>query len=348
MVARKKVQVDEGGPEPKWESKLPCKTIDITIALNWYGTYRTENDAAKYLDVPVTIAKGFLSTAWLHRMVSKQGYVLDKQYSVGYKTRMNSVKNAKKLSTTIKKQTPVVSIQDRVIAKTNEYIGEMEGLVDDFGIHGKVKDMNAYQWMLDNEVKAVHANKIAQHFREEAMEVYNALKGTDKELKEAYEGVGERRMMNMLKCFAAIIKDAETLAQNASKTRKPRKRKPVSFEKRVSKLNYMNKYDALKIQSVDPVGIVGAASVWVYNVKTRKLGFYVSTDSSGLSVKGSTLENFSANGSFSKTLRKPERVLPDVIGGGKIALRNVMDNIAAKPAKLTGRINKDTVILRIS
>lgn len=344
-MKKRKVQVDEFGPEPKWESKSDCSKLDIVLALNWYNGTKTDKDAAKYLGVPIEFARRYMSVAWIHRMVTMRGFILNHDYWVGYQSRMESLKQEIRLAKKLKVvDTPKVSIQDRITAKTDQYIGEMEGLVDDFGIHGDYHNMDAYKWMVDNGVKAIHANKIAEHFREEAREVYEALNGKN----EAYESVSKKRMMNMLKCFAAIIKDSETLSQNANKTRKPRKKKITSINKQIEKLNYLDKYDPLQLQSIAPVKIIGAINLWVYNVKTRKLGFYVSMDSSGLSAKGSTLQNFSQGSSISKTLRKPEVVLPAVVAGSKVGLRKVMDDIKAKAAPLTGRINKDTVLLRIA
>jgi hypothetical protein len=154
--------------------------------------------------------------------------------------------------------------------------------------------------------------------------------------------------MNLLQTYAAIIKDAEKLASNASKQRKPRKKKPISFEKMVSKIKYLQRDDSLKLQSVDPVKVVGALQLWVYNVKTRKLGVYNAEDEGGLKMKGTTILNYVPATSVSKTLRKPEKVLHTVTEGGKIQLRKVMDGIKAKPTKLNGRINKDTLLLRVS
>jgi hypothetical protein len=85
----------------------------------------------------------------------------------------------------------------------------------------------------------------------------------------------------------------------------------------------------------------------VYNTKTRKLGCYVADDAGGLSVKGSSLLNFTESKSVSKKLRKPEATLPEVLKGGKVYLRNALDNIKAVATPLTGRINSDTILLRI-
>jgi hypothetical protein len=49
----------------------------------------------------------------------------------------------------------------------------------------------------------------------------------------------------------------------------------------------------------------------------------------------------------SKTLRKPKDVLSRVLDGGKVVLRKVMGEINSKPQELNGRINKDTILLRV-
>jgi hypothetical protein len=73
----------------------------------------------------------------------------------------------------------------------------------------------------------------------------------------------------------------------------------------------------------------------------------VATDQAGLGVKGSGIENYKYSESISKTLRKPKDVLDRVLNGGKIVLRKVMGEINSKPSELNGRINKDTILLRV-
>jgi hypothetical protein len=87
--------------------------------------------------------------------------------------------------------------------------------------------------------------------------------------------------------------------------------------------------------------------LWVYNTNTRKLGVYHADDGGGLSIKGSSITNFTEHKSVQKTLRKPAEMLPEVLGCGKVALRSIMPNIRAVEGALTGRLNKDTILLRI-
>jgi hypothetical protein len=70
-------------------------------------------------------------------------------------------------------------------------------------------------------------------------------------------------------------------------------------------------------------------------------------DRDGLSVRGSTITGFDETTSITKKLRKPEAVLKPLLEGGKIYLRKVMENINCKEQKATGRINPDTLLIRV-
>lgn len=335
--------------EPKWTATTVPERIDIIKAFNWYNVEKDEKDAAKYLGVPVSVARDFTSLAWAKRMQDR-GYKLPAAESASYIDRMLKLKEMMKSKTqtvVVSDTSNVISIQERVKAKSEEIIGEMEGLVDEFGMRGAHTKMNAYQWMVDHDVKPIHANRIAEHFRECAKEPMVAASGKDSYIKEAYSTFSKVRLLNLLQTFAAIVKDAERLSANASKQRKPRKKKPVSFDKMVAKIKYKVKDDALKLQSVDPVKVVGAIQLWVYNTKTRKLGVYCAEDESGLKVKGTTIKNYVEATSVCKTLRKPEKTLPLVVDGGKIALRKVLDGVNSKPIRMNGRIGKDTLLIRV-
>lgn len=336
--------------EPTWDSKKEIKRIDLINAFNWYNLNKDEKDAAKYLNCSPSIAKNYKSLAWAKRMQDRGCVLLENEASSYSSTNQKfefEVKSSKEQAIKTAEKTNAPSIQDRIKAKTEEIIGEMEGLIDEYGIRGNVSDMNAYKWMVENEIKSVHANRIVEYFKERSKEVVEAASGKDKELAEGYSIYSKSRLMNLLQCFVHIVRDAEKLAANTKVARKPRKKKPVSFEKRVSKIKYLIKDDKLKLQSIDPVKILGATQLWVYNVKTRKLGVYNSTDASGLDVKGTTILNYSKDSSIMKNLRKPEKVLPIVTDGGKIALRRVLDDVNSKPIKLNGRISKDIILLRV-
>jgi hypothetical protein len=51
--------------------------------------------------------------------------------------------------------------------------------------------------------------------------------------------------------------------------------------------------------------------------------------------------------SVCKTAKKPNDVLSVVATGGKVALRNLLSTIKSKETPLTGRINKETILLKV-
>lgn len=137
------------------------------------------------------------------------------------------------------------------------------------------------------------------------------------------------------------------LMQEAKVNRAPRAKKAVPAEKIVGKLKYMKTNEPLKLVSINPADILGAKELWVYNTKNRKLGRYIAKEYSELGVKGASIINFDENLSVQKTVRKPEEKLKEFKAAGKVALRKFLDDINATDTKLNGRLNEETVLLKV-
>jgi hypothetical protein len=69
--------------------------------------------------------------------------------------------------------------------------------------------------------------------------------------------------------------------------------------------------------------------------------------SSGLSVRGTTIIGYDQDSSVTKKLRKPEQIIPQVLNEGKFGLRKIMSVIKTTETKANGRINEETILLRI-
>ena len=57
---------------------------------------------------------------------------------------------------------------------------------------------------------------------------------------------------------------------------------------------------------------------------------------------------FDAKISVAKTVRKPEIVMKKFMAAGKVALRTWLDEIKATPVVLNGRLNADTLLLKVA
>jgi hypothetical protein len=115
----------------------------------------------------------------------------------------------------------------------------------------------------------------------------------------------------------------------------------------IAKLKFKKTDESLKMVSINPADIVGAKELWIFNIKTRKLGKYVAGEFADLSIKGTTIINFDEAKSTQKTLRKPAEQLKAFKSAGKVQLRKFLDDINAVEIKLNGRINDETLLLRV-
>jgi hypothetical protein len=147
--------------------------------------------------------------------------------------------------------------------------------------------------------------------------------------------------------YQEIVSACEMLMQEAKVNKKPRAKKAKPAEKIVEKLKYCKANEPLKLVSINPADIVGAKELWVFNIKTRKLGKYIAAEYQELSVKGTSILNFDENQSVQKTLRKPEEQLKEFKSAGKVGLRKFLSDIKAVDIKLNGRCNEDTVLLKV-
>jgi hypothetical protein len=201
--------------------------------------------------------------------------------------------------------------------------------------------------MKKNDVKAIHASKISGYYEALRTELQETLIGKDDQLKEGYSRLTKPQLRRYLEFVNNIISDAESIAQVKKATRKTRKPKEKSANQLTSKLKYLKESGPYKIASIDPNKIIKAQTLIVFNSKYKKLGIYAAADSNGLSVKGTTIINYDTAKSVSKTLRKPEDILPSVLATGKLALNKMFTGIKTASSSLNGRINEDTILVRI-
>jgi len=127
----------------------------------------------------------------------------------------------------------------------------------------------------------------------------------------------------------------------------PQKPKEQPPEKIVSKLLFLDQDKETGIKSINPIEIVGASELWIYNTKTRKLGFYAGLSPAGLSVKGTTILNYDEEASKVKTLRQPLKQMRQLMNGSKpLWFHHYWDAVKSVPQAIPPRIGRETLILK--
>ena len=340
------------GGEPKFSYEL--SKMELIRTLNWYSQNKTDKDAYNYsvdyfkkrlkVDAEEALKTKPCNFGWICRIIYNGGFlsVKDQIYFdneiEGIKNFVPVVKETKKVVDT----SNVISIQDRIREKVSECIGELEGQIDELVVSNFTANVSPFGAMHTMGIKGIHANRVVDFFKEKRQEFDSVLTTDDKEVKEGYSNFTKSQLKKLVAYCDAVIIDGMKISGEAVK-----KRKVKSPEELVSKIKYCVEFAELKLKSVSPKDIIGAMQLWVYNTKTRKMGCYHADDAGGLSLKGTSLLNFNETKSIQKRLRKPEVTLPEVINGGKVYLRNVIENIRAVDSGLTGRLNDDTILLKI-
>ena len=244
------------------------------------------------------------------------------------------------------------TIQERVRESAMRMTEEIEDAVENFQTDPENFDPKAFKMLnllKGKEVKAAHARIIKGFYEKDLNELLELASGNaDEQLKEGYSHRSKKQIKNLIAFYQEIMMACDMLAQEAKVNRAPRKTKAVPKEKLVAKLKYMKTNEPLKLVSINPVDIIGAGELWIFNTKTRKLGKYVASEFNTLNVKGTTITNFNEFKSVQKTIRKPEEKLKEFKAANKVALRKFLDEINATDTKLNGRINEDTILLKVA
>ena len=276
-----------------------------------------------------------------------------------------AVVEEKKAEEKTKKNVYVPSIQERIRDQALAACEEIEEWLDGFIKDKKKFDAKGFDFVshfAKFKITQAHARKIKGLYTGELEEAQliqklptpgeiNRIKDEKKkdlaqQLREGYSHLTKKDAKAYLTALELLHGACNVVIDAAKATRKPRAKKAPSKEKLIAKLKYLERDDKLQLVSVNPLEIIDAKEVWVYNVKTRKLGKYVADEHATIQVKGAGLQFYDEKSSIQKTLRKPDETLKEFKKAGKVALRKFMDNIKTTDIKLNGRLNSDTIILK--
>jgi len=354
-------------------SKLDPTANDYVITLirinNWYSTDKTRGDAHKYfaqyvkhnmpssskLFAEVDEKDVHMTYGWMARMLL-QGANIRKDHLDGFNKELNRLfeigkkrLDAKKNVITVTTPVAVVkrpSIQDAIKDKASEYIGELEGFVDEFCTADK--DFNLYTHLKGNQIPAPYTTFVKTWAVKKLDQWNEVADSKDSQIVEGYSNFPKRKITKIVKLFESFVEDCNKYGQFKKANRKVRATREKPAVAQIKSLKYKLKDDELGLTSAKAFDLVGAEQVWLFNTKTRKLSVYTSESTKGMTVKGTTLQNWSPEKSKQKTLRKPEEQIKDLLALGKVKLRTFLDNIKSKEQAVNGRINIDTIILKIT
>ena len=245
----------------------------------------------------------------------------------------------------------VPSIQERLRDAAGQMTEDLDVAIDAWIADPESFDPKAFKvvsLLRGKGVKPAHARLVKGFYEAMLAEIEEAQsKDCEEQLAEAYEHYGKKNLKKMQEFLQAIMSGCDQIIGEAKLNKAPRAKKAVPAEKLVANLKFKATDDKLGVTSVPPVQIVGASACVVYNTKTRKIGYYQAKTSSGLVVKGTSIDNFTDK-SAQKTLRKPEIQLREFKEQNtQKRVETWIANIKATEVTLNGRINAEVMILKV-
>jgi hypothetical protein len=342
---------------------------DLILNLNYYNSHSDDKEKKKwfisyYAKINKKVAvdllrvdEGHFRTAGVLARMADMGSVLreaeqnhlntnTKKLLAQIETRQKSQdKQDKKDADAAKAAAPsnVISIQQRMEEKAHDLAGEIEGAIDDFVLAGCKGEFSAKNYLMSNQVAGPIAKRIGDLFVGTAKEIREAIDGKDEQLVEGYSHFTKRELKRFAEFVENIIADCQQMVQTAKANRAPRKRKPVSPTKLVSRMKFLREFAELNLKSIKPDTIIGSSELWFYNTKYRRIGVYKAIGDT-LSVKGTSIIGFDIKESKAFTLRKPEEFFKG-LALGKRALNGALKTLTTKPAVPNGRINEETILI---
>ena len=251
------------------------------------------------------------------------------------------------------------SIQDRMRKRLMYIVGDIDDAFENVWARNEdPKKFKAYDYFNMHNIPGAFMKMVKQqvdvYIDEQSKGLqYRDIKPKDRtdeqqDYVESFESYSKVEMKQHIAWWERVYKDCELWEANKKKQRKPRKYKPPSKEKMAKKVKYKAEDKDLKLVSEQPINLPGCTAVVVYNTKNRKLGIYEATHKHhGLSLKGTTLLNYDLSTALQKTVRKPQEVLEKLHTGGLQAIKNTFNALSTTETKLNGRLNKETILLRI-
>jgi hypothetical protein len=348
------------GPEPIWVGEFnKTKLID---ALNWYN-YCYDQKKAKELIVSycrhakydkktiqhvksIPDSKIILQVAWISRMLIL-GMVPDENTQKFFDDGLEKMLTYKGIrAKVVVKDTPKISVQDRILEKAREEAGEIEGLIDEYIASGCKLKYDLQKYFNGKNLSAVVLQRMCEMFIISSKEIAEAISGEDEQIKEAYSHFTKPQLKKLSEFYGDIVSTTNKTAIANKPTRKKRRVKEKPVTQIVSKVKFLEEHSGFKCVPIEKV--VGADQVWTYNIKTKMLSVYNSDNAKGLTFKGTTLKNFNTKSSVGKRLRKPEVIIPELMSAGKVKIKKILPQLTTKEQGLTGRFNCDTIVLKIT
>lgn len=240
---------------------------------------------------------------------------------------------------------------DRLRLKVNkEVIYHLDGMLDVWTENTdktKVEPLPLASFIRDGNIPAAGCKHIVEWLQKHLDEYRSAYDKTCPQCVEGFSDMTRPAIRNRISLLEGMLAEVAKHSTAAKAQRKPRVKKVKDASKQVARLKFQQNSKDYSLESIAPSRIPTAQRLYVFNTKYRTLGVYFAKGAAGFEVKGTSLKNIDESASFVTTLRKPNDVLPTIMGSTPKQIDKALDAMKCKKRSANGRINPQTVLVRV-
>lgn len=353
-----------GTERQDFPDNIPLSDMEMGGILYKYNLTKNSADAKGYLldylkagndnryrDVSKTPDKLIRPTAgWLARMVSL-GLTLSNQQRDTFERLIDDCVRKRPVDEDEPEaQTPPAPTT--VIVKKSStdilsIIGDIERAVDSW----RTVPFSLTTYLTERKLSPAVCEPVIAFYAPLVTELQGAIEGKQKDLKEAYSYLTKADLKKYLAFIVSIIDDAKKYGSEYVESkvvnRKPRKKKEIPLDKKVELLQYLPEFLKARVRSIDPKRIIGAKELWTFDSVSKRLIVLRAKTDAGLDLHRSTIINYDEKDSAAKRIgRHTARILEHILLSPRQKAREVFDSLSGDRLEITGRINKNTVLLK--
>lgn len=219
--------------------------------------------------------------------------------------------------------------------------------LEDEWIDKKTTTIDIYTKFQNYQLKGSAVQPVQDRLKRWLLEYEDAYFKRCDQAVEGYSHIKRPELKRRIDAIKTMLEDLNKVKAATTATRTPRVPKTRAADKQISRLQFLKSSEEYKLMSINPIQIPGSMRLYTFNEKTRTLSEYISDSTKGFEVKGTTVTKFDSDRSRSVRLRKPDQFLAMVLSKTVKQIENEWSKLTTKSSTPNGRINKDTVLLRV-
>jgi len=263
------------------------------------------------------------------------------------RTSGKAIHDAKKLEAKSSNNVVTLSPQQRLQRKISNTIMQDLLSLEDSWIEGETASLDVYQAFGRHGLSGSATIPVRATIEGWLLDFEDAYHKRCEQAVEGYSYLKRSELNRRIKECQSMLADLDRIKAAKKATRSIKIPKLPSIDKQVSRIKYQKEDSEFKIVSINPAQIVGKVRLFVFNTKYKELSYYQTDHPKGFQISGSTIKNFNRETSIKIKLRKPMDFIPILLDKTSNQIQKELDGLSTKGKEANGRINKDTILLRV-